>query len=45
MRSGSYSGESGSRDGYVVRFQNAMLRSVVRCAFAIEMSVSPRFTT
>ena len=45
MRSGAYEDESGSSDGYVERFQNAMLRAVVPCARAIESRVSPALTT
>jgi len=41
MRFGEYVGESGSSDGYRWRFQNAMLRAVVPCVRAIDVSVSP----
>jgi hypothetical protein len=42
---GEYRLESGSRDGYIVRFQKAMLRAVVPNLWAIVLSESPALTT
>src|SRR4051812_34184889 len=41
---GRYFGDSGSSDGYVDRFQNAMLRAVVPNAWAMVFRLSPDLT-